>query len=316
MNLSRVFLGIALLIAVISYLKNIYPNGRIATYFEIIDEPWIPVFMKQYLQDTMFFRWKIVFDSNLVDEKISSKLLELFQTNTQLNRIVAIGSGGGGVEPFILQSFHKTFGFNHTISLTLTDLVPNVREWKAVQSKFPDIDINYIDHSVDATNIPSSLNGVRLCSGMIHHFEPSLVRDILQDSVVKSQPIILIDGKAEFSQFFIGPPRSALLSLTSSIYHLRSTLITPANTPDEEKERRYRLLHLELPRMLLTWSGILPFIQAHDYLASLLRFYGDHDMRAIIQTVPNREDYEWHYHYDLPVLTMLVGVPKSINLTH
>ena len=382
MNLLT-FTFIAFLGVLIGHLKSIYPNGRIATYFEIIDEPWLPIRIKQYLQDTMFFRWKMTFEKQYVDKRITEILLTLFQNNIELNRIIAIGTGGGGMEPFLLQTFRNEYQYDRNITLTLTDLVPNPIEWNRVQQYFKDLPIDYVNYSVDATNMPHTLhttltgstaattavstsanfesevkeenncvidsgvcgsddkvesksvaNSVRFCTAMIHHFEPPLVSAILADAVRKRQPIVFVDGKAEFDQFFIGPFRSIFLSLSSSLFHLGDSLQQlkelkmlekeaekdgSGNNNNMFREEEEKLLQTvisrELPRLALTWIGVLPVIQAHDYLASFVRFYGEKDMKAIVESLgPLKDEFNWHYHYDLPVFSLFIGEPKHMSL--
>jgi hypothetical protein len=314
---------VVILVALIAALYQIdYESHRTITYFEIIDEHWLPSWMKNFLQDTMFFKWNLTFQNDLFDEKIITELIQFFQTHPSVTRIVAIGAGGGGVEPFLLQTFRDKYNYHHNITLTLTDLVPNIERWESVKSEFPELMIDYISEPIDATNLPVELNGVRFFSGMIHHFEPSLIREILQDCLEKSQSIVIIDGKSSFSQALIGPFRSAALSLLTPVYSIPKAIRSrnaDANADGENLLKlmitKVQLIWMEFLRCLFTWTGILPFIQAHDMFVSNLRFYSQSDFQAIISSLsyPNdQKEFDFFYYFsNSSSLTLTIGTPKT-----
>src|SRR4029077_4188304 len=56
--------------------------------------------------------------------------------------------------------------------------------------------VDFLSESVDATNVPVDLRGVRTLFSSFHHFPPHVARQILRDAAEKGAPI----GVFEFTE--------------------------------------------------------------------------------------------------------------------
>lgn len=276
----------------------LYPNKRICTYMEIIDLPFVPKFIKNFLQDNMFWKWRLAFAINAIDGFIGSTVSRVAQ-ECKVKRLIALGAGGGGLEPFLYEQLRQS---ETSIEyLELTDLMPNVPGWEKICNEFGK-GVSYSALPIDATAIPRSLDGIRIFTAMIHHFPPHMYRAILQDAVNSRQPIIVVDGKPTFINLILLPIQSFVLALTSAVYHLLAAF--RAGTLSK--------VGAEVPRLLCTACLVLPLIQSHDMAASVLRFYGEDDVKAIVSGIAGRENYTWEYHFNsVRQLTVLVGIPHE-----
>ena len=138
----------------------------------------------------------------------------------------------------------------------------------------------------------------------------------------KSQSIVIIDGKSSFSQALIGPFRSAALSFLTPVYSIPKAIRSrnvDANADGENSLKlmiaKVQVIWMEFLRCIFTWTGILPFIQAHDMFVSNLRFYSQSDFQAIISSLsyPNdQKEFDFFYYFsNSSSLTLTIGTPKT-----
>jgi hypothetical protein len=278
-----------------------YPSRRLCTYFEIIDLLWLPTYIKHCLQDNMYIKWRIAFALGAIDVNIIQRVQGACVDGKEAT-FIALGAGGGGIEPFLLSHLRSVIP---NASLVMTDLVPNIPTWRKVQAEFGKT-VSWVETSVDGTNLPTHLSGIRILTGSLHHFSPPLVTRIFQDAVSRQQPIIVIDGVPTFLNLCTLPFNSFCLCCTITVY-----LLTQAITSARSATELLRNLLAQLPRLLLTITCVLPLIQAHDMFVSVLRFYGESDMKGIIATMPNSQQFTWSLYYPQSKnLSIVVGLPK------
>lgn len=101
--------------------------------------------------------------------------------------IIDLCSGSGGALIEVARILKENYQIQN-LTLTLTDLYPS----KALADKINQESsghISYISKSIDATNLPSDLIGVRTMVCSFHHMPPDIARNILENAIASKQPI-------------------------------------------------------------------------------------------------------------------------------
>ena len=65
--------------------------------------------------------------------------------------------------------------------ITLTDKFPNTNAYKHLKEKNKN-QIDFLDDSIDAKNVPEDIKGLRTMFSAIHHFDPDTIIKILDSS--------------------------------------------------------------------------------------------------------------------------------------
>lgn len=260
---------------------HIYKDNRCIDHYEIIDLPYTPEFVHNYLQDGMWFKWELVFDNNYFDDRILKKL-ERFRGK----HFTALGAGGGGPEPFIVQRMGQN------TSVELTDLHPNVKRYERIQKQFGSVKVSYRDTAVDMLDLKSVTDAVTIC-GTLHHFNEEFIIAFFEHVIRNRNSIFILDGKASLKNILLHPLRGFSMMFVGNLY--------------------YSLVQFDLIRLFLTLSFILPIIQAHDVLISDLRFYSKSQLQSIIFKVDGNEKYEWDFMEDIDDMSVLIAYPKDEN---
>ncbi len=73
------------------------------------------------------------------------------------------------------------------VSATITDLYPNEAAFRHAEARAPGR-VTGRRASVDATDVPTDLGGVRTIFNALHHFRPEDARRLVADAVVRGQP--------------------------------------------------------------------------------------------------------------------------------
>ena len=213
--------------------------------FEWEDQPWFPSFLRQYMTDFLRF---ILGVGNLY-QPVTPILIEgLQQTNSR--KIVDLCSGAGGAIQSVQKNIGKATG--ETIDFIVTDLYPNVRAYRQLQ-KETNGSITYSAEPVNATDVPSSLQGFRTIFSGFHHFDESTAQQVLQNAVDTGEGIAIFDGGS----------RSIWFILVIIIFHpVAFILFTPFIKP------------FSLQRLLFTYLlPVVPFCTIWDGIVSVLRLY-------------------------------------------
>ena len=148
--------------------------------FEFEDQTWLPRMFRDYL--TTLLHYQIT--SSRVYASAAPKLKDGMQ-QTNCTQIVDLGSGGGGPLIQIQEILEREEAF--PVSVLLTDKFPNSRAIKVIRASSGNI--QYEDHPVDITSIPSRLKGFRTLFTCFHHFDPDTAVRILQNAVDEMAPI-------------------------------------------------------------------------------------------------------------------------------
>ncbi len=235
--------------------------GRI-NLFEFEDQSWFPSFLRNYGTDFLQF----LANATKMYKPIVP-ILEKMLTNTAENRIVDLGSGGGGSWLWLQQALHET---NPELKILLTDYFPNIDAFERTAKKSANFE--YISTSIDARDVPAELKGMRTLFLALHHFGPKDAVSILQDAVDNGAPIAIFEGQERSVGSIIG----MLLSPISVL------LTTPFIRP------------FRIGRIIFTYLiPIVPLFVLWDGVASSLRTYSVDEMRALVDEVSGHESYHW-----------------------
>ena len=254
--------------------------------FEIEDLSWCPCVIRETSTDFLFGLCNLLNIYESAYEKIAETL-----DKTGITAIVDCCSGTGGpikkLRDYLDQNQKKE------VSITLTDKYPNLQSFEAFEKEYP-TNIVGITEPVDATEMPSSLKGMRTFFSSFHHFRPECATKILQDAVKNEVPIAIFESTQRH-------PVDLLLALLSPI---AVWIVLPFSK------------RLTLRKFIFTYIlPVAPFAFMWDYLVSIFRAYSLRELQALTQKI--RAD---HYHWEFGKLksrkrkagvVYLIGYKKS-----
>lgn len=252
--------------------------------FEFEDLSWYPTNLREattlYLETV-----ERIFGAHRL---FAPKLLSVLQ-RTGVRHLVDVGSGAGGpVRPTVAQVEKE---LRHPIAVTFTDLRPNARAAERIE-KLGDGKLRYLRESVDASNPPPYLSGVRSMFASFHHLRPEAARGVLARAHEQHEPICI---------FEITDP-SLLGVLSCILMPIYVLLLTPFVRP------------LSGWQLFFTYViPILPVLIAWDGFVSTLRTYSTSELEKMTEDLSNA-DYEWEIgtlpHPWLPIAPpYVVGIP-------
>ena len=94
------------------------------------------------------------------------------------NQIIDLGSGGGGGLFWLNSELKKDIP---ELKIVLKDFYPNIPAFKRTKKKADNFE--FIDKPIHARNVPRELKGLRTQFLSLHHFKPTDVKKILQNSI-------------------------------------------------------------------------------------------------------------------------------------
>lgn len=157
--------------------------------FEWEDQPWFPDVLRRNMTDYLRF---MITRLGIYDPVIP--LLKEMLEKTGQRQILDLCSGAGGGLEALQPKLSAEMGFN--VPVTLTDKFPNLEAWQQIEAETKKA-ITFIPESVDATDVPQNLPGVRTLFSSFHHFKPEQAEAILQDAVNKKQAIGIFEGSGK-----------------------------------------------------------------------------------------------------------------------
>ncbi len=192
-----------------------------------------------------------------------------------LDRIVDLGSGGGGVMPEVLAQLHEDPQMQH-VGLTMTDLFPNrdaVRRFNDAATP----QLRYAETPVDATALGDAPAGLKTMSNCFHHMRPEQARAILRSAHDTRQPLLVYE---------MGPPMHWALWLVTMpialpLVFLLALIQTPFIRPVTGRQLVFTYL---IP--------LVPLFYAWDGHASAPRIYGPDDLDELLEGLDDPE-YRW-----------------------
>ena len=253
--------------------------GRVRL-FEFEDLAWFPKSIRDAGTDYLRLMWEAGAYRPIIPRLRDA----LVKTGT--SGILDLGSGGGGPVVAVYKKLVKT---GCAVRITLSDKFPNLAAFHYAQERTKG-GINFVEQPVDATAVPSHLNGFRTMFASLHHFPPKMVGRILQDAVDQGRPVGIFDLAART------PPPPSVLLMGNPLSHL---LVRPFVRP-------FRWSHLFWTYVL----PVVPFFLAWDALVSGLRLYSVRQLQEIVQALPPN-DYVWEIGAErFPrSITYLIGYP-------
>jgi hypothetical protein len=153
--------------------------------FEFEDQSWFPDVIRQGITDYLQFASNRF---NLYRNVIP--LLKKGLEKSGTNRIIDLCSGGGGGMVKIHENLKVV---NPDAKIVLTDKYPNVAAFEKASADSSG-SISFVEESVDAINVPESLNGFRTQFVSFHHFAPDKARQILENAAVSNAPIGIFEA--------------------------------------------------------------------------------------------------------------------------
>ncbi len=232
--------------------------------FEFEDFSFTPKIIRNSTTD--FLRTVIGF-SNIYECIYSDIVDTLEQTNT--NTIIDLCSGGGGPQHRLIQYIANESPISSTFeSITLTDLYPNLEAFSLLCLK--DDKIKSINYSIDATNVPKELKGMRTLFSSFHHLNSSAAKTVLQNCVDSGEPIGVFEltERTFFSIFkfiFLAPFINFILISFTKPFSYKKILIAP------------------IAALTTWWDGI----------ASCCRTYSIKELEHFTQEIDPNNIYEW-----------------------
>lgn len=277
---------------------------------EIEDYDWCPRPVRDGGTDWLGFMANLT----RVFDQVAPKIRAAMRA-TGTNRIVDLCSGGGGpwltLERTLAATGSPERQTTHApaesssgnvgaadapdaaVVVELTDLFPNLEALASLRERSGGR-CRFRAESVDATDVPVELDGVRTMFNCFHHFPPDLGRAILTDAVRKRRAIAIFEGVDRRWLPLLGMPLQAV-----AVWAL-----TPWVRP------------FKWSRLLFTYVvPLIPLIIVFDGAMSMLRIYSPDELRELVAGVPGHGDFDWDIGVTpipgMPLgITHLVGVPR------
>ena len=256
-------------------------------FIEFHDRPWFPSSLRDYITDALQFG----FDRFRVYAPIAP-LLQRALDSKQNATIVDLCSGGGG--PWLDLSKKLASGKSAkdplALQIYLTDKYPNLEAFQKIGAA-SEGRILFHPESVDATNVPRGLKGLRTMFSTFHHFRPTEARAILQDAV---------DAREGVGIFEVARRAPSTIAMT-----LVFVLMLFVGTLWMRPFRWARLFWTYL-------VPIIPLVLLFDGVVSCLRTYRPEDLRKIVADLL-AIDYQWEIGESSgkAPITYLIGYPAS-----
>ena len=148
--------------------------------FELEDLAWFPHTIRDLATDYLHFM-----EERFALHKPVVPLLRDQIGRSAATQIVDLCSGGGGP----VRAIHESLlAAGLQVHIILTDKFPNIAAFSRLAARHPE-GISYRPDSVDATDVPRELAGLRTVFNAFHHFDPQAARSVLESAVGARQPI-------------------------------------------------------------------------------------------------------------------------------
>jgi hypothetical protein len=153
---------------------------------EIHEQRWCPDSLRDTVTDTLQFVWNLVDCYEPIVPRLRRALLE-----TGTCQVVDLCSGGGGPWRRLVRNLEGEDRL--PVDVCLTDRFPNLRAFEhSMRSSHTRFTFHPVP--VDATRVPTDLEGFRTLFTCFHHFPRKEARAILQDAVKGRQGIGIFEA--------------------------------------------------------------------------------------------------------------------------
>ena len=250
--------------------------------FEFEDQPWFPRLIRAYMQDHLTFMGNL---SGPAYQAFVEKLKGAMERLRQ-NELLDLCSGSGGPARTVVRLLREQ---GLEARARLSDLFPNVTAYQQL-AKESGGTLQGVDASVDATNVPAELNGVRLIANGFHHFPPAQAKQVLADAVTKRQGIAVIEMVNRSAFAFVG------VLIGTVMVFLAAPFLKP----------------FRVSRLVFTYLvPLVPLFLLWDGFVSCLRVYSPAELRDLVSQL-GATNYEWDIgttRVGPGVATYLIGIP-------
>ena len=217
--------------------------------------------------------------------------IQMLMERSGTHSVVDLCSGGGGPWLRLRAAVQEEVG--QPVRVSLTDKFPNIEAFEQARAG-GNGHIVPLETSVDATDVPADLEGVRTLFSSFHHFDPAVAQAILQDAVDKRAPI----GVFEFTD------RTALSCLAMTFAPLLALGVVPFQRPFSWT-RLLSCVPVPMLPLMIGWDGFV----------SNLRTYTVDELKALVEPL-DAVDYEWEFGkidqgLVVPPVTYLIGWPRG-----
>ena len=229
--------------------------------FEFEDFGWFPDWLRVCMTNLI-----VILQRMIGVPEVLARLIADILKKKNLSTIVDLGSGSGGAMPEVLEVLHKIEGLGH-VTLTMTDLYPSGEMLKKFNENAID-KINYLETSLDATNIAKAPIGLKTMVNSFHHMPPKKARAILESAQRNNQPLLIYEMGENNIPLLIW---WLLLPLSLIILIIMVLFMTPFVKP------------LTWRQIVFTYLiPIIPICYAWDGQASLPRMYTLNDLDQLL----------------------------------
>ena len=236
--------------------------------FEFEDQEWFPDWMRIAMTKVL-----VVMNQAMGTDIAIANLIQPLLKRNNTNQIVDLGSGAGGAMPSVLERIDQNEG-KKDIKLLLTDLYPNE---DAIQ-KFKETGrINYLEESVDATQLTQAPSGVRTIINAFHHLPPDKAKSILKSATESKEPLLVFE-MADNNIPTIG--WALFLPIGLTLVFIMALIFTPFSKPS-------------IKQLIFTYLiPIIPICYAWDGQASYARIYASSDLDILLEGI-EVAGYQW-----------------------
>jgi hypothetical protein len=250
--------------------------------FELEDLAWFPPTIRDLATDYLHF-----IETRFALHKPAVPLLRAVLEQSKTLHVVDMCSGGGGP---VVAIYESLIAVGTRVRITLTDKYPNLEAFARHSSLHPS-DILYMADSVDATNVPPELEGVRTMFNAFHHFAPEGARSVLECAVRARQPICIFEI-----------PERSLIVMASFIF---TPIFVALATPFIRPFRWKRLL----------WTYVIPLVPLTCWWDGMISQWRAYTVAEMLNLTQGLDGYDWKagragIHGGMGHLTYLLGVPR------
>jgi hypothetical protein len=250
---------------------------------EIHDHPLFPCRLRDLVTDAMQSLWEFANSYKVV----LSRLLQAME-RAGTREVLDLCSGGGG--PWLQLVNEPELERVPGVVVRLTDKYPNqlALERVAATSSLLQFELS----PVDATRIPSHLDGFRTFFSSFHHFGPEDASRVLRDAMEQRRGVGIFEM----------PRRSAKTIFMICCIPVLSWVLAPTIRPFKWS----RLFWIYL-------VPVIPFVLTYDGIVSCFRVYSRTELEQLIAPLKT-PGYEWQIGEDRSgflSVTYLLGYPVN-----
>jgi hypothetical protein len=254
--------------------------------FEIHEQRWFPQFLRDQFVDGLQMLLEVMSAYAPISQLLRTRLRE-----SGTDCVVDLCSGAGGPWHGLLHDF-EMFGAA-PLKVILTDKFPATRNPED-RKKSSAKRVYYVEHPIDALQVPQNLRGFRTLFSSFHHFSRDEAIRLLQDSVDRRQGIGIFEAPALHPLTL-----AALFFIPVAMW-----IFTPLHRP------------FSWSRLLWTYLiPVIPFVLFFDGVVSCLRAYTIADLAQMVSGLSGT-CYRWEIGEEigdlLPLpITYLIGFPLN-----